>query len=960
MSRTNQYSISPIAAAVSAALATPAAALAQEQGASDVLEEIIVTATKREQNLQRIPASVQALPEAMLKEMGALNTQDYVRFMPSVNWISTEANNNQIIFRGVHTTTTGFTMRRSSSIYLDEIPITSTAGDSPDIRMMDVKRVEALSGPQGTLFGAAAQSGTLRIITNKPDTSQFEASADVQFFTGDTSDPSHSIEGVFNLPLVEDKFAIRIAAQAAEDGGYVDNILGHTPDTFFGETNLESAAAADCTASFRAWGCDRLEWGSYRNDDVVEENWNSAEHTNFRISALWEINDAVAATLSYHYGRNDSQGTNTYNPLVGDLQTIGFVKNTSESEWEMASLVIEADVGFAQFVSATSFYENQRTYVRDSTLYYHYYMSRNYCTDRGVHNDFDGVYDAAATPPDLRPTTYYWLWENPANGRAIYNPQYCALFPVENPSGTIDQIPDFAGAGEGPEWQDRFSQEFRLSHQGETFDWLAGLYYEESNDSWNGLWLGSANVPFQDSMAYAAIRDCFEGPASIHDPANDIPFVRGGGSFRWGCHTGSNTVNSADPATVAASLVTADHLWDSRDDTDWETKAVFGELTWHATDQINVTIGGRWFETTNDKLYTKWILGSTDPSNDRHIGGYLQPLWTCCDMPVSATLDEFVPKFSVAYTLSEDKMVYGLFSQGFRVGGINRTAGRRARWERTLWGQVWEPDKLNNYEIGLKSRWADNTVQLNLTYFYMDWEDFQHEVVDPSVGECIIPAEEPTCKPAAGTTRSQATQDEFGVSRDSSESLPWLSIVGNVGEAHTTGVTAELDWVPADGWHIGANAEWIEREIDSTTSPARAGIVPGMELPNSPDIQGAVWGTYTWPVQFIPGAEMFLRAQYSYTGDSLTVLVGDSARPQLTNPSYSIADLRFGLLSGDGDWQLDLFVNNVTDERAQVNVSLSTGEWNWGRTGEYENAQNVVTVRPREYGLRFFSRWGGD
>lgn len=952
MSHQKPYTISPIAAAVSAALATPAVTLAQEEGASDdVLDEIIVTATKREANLQRIPASVQALPEAMLKELGAVNTQDYVRFMPSVNWISTNANNNQIIFRGIHTSTTAFTMTRSSSIYLDEIPITSTAGDSPDIRMMDVARVEALSGPQGTLFGAAAQSGTLRVITNKPDTSQFEASADVQFSTGDTSDPSHSITGVFNLPLIEDKFAIRIAAQAGEDGGYVDNVLGHTPDTWFGETNVESAAAANCTAAFRAWGCDRLEWGSHRNDDVVEENWNSAEHTNFRISARWEMTDEVAATLAYHWGRNDAQGQNTYNPFVGDLQTIGFAKNTSESEWEMASLVIDADLGFAQFVSATSFYENQRTYVFDNTLYYHHYASLYYCTDRGVHDNFD-YFDASG-----QPRTYYWLWENPANGRAIYNPRYCSLMPVENPSGAIDQQPDFVGIGEGPEWQDRFSQEIRLQRQGETFDWLAGLYYEESNDSWDSVWFASGNVPFQESMSYASIRDCFQGPASIHDPANNLPVVGGGASFRWGCHTGSNAINSADPAAVAAALLNAEHMWHSYDDTDWEMTAVFGELTWHATDQINVTVGGRWFEQTNDKVYTKLIAGHTDPSTNRQTGGFLQPLWVGNDGVQSATLDEFVPKFSVTYTLSDDKMLYGLYSQGFRVGGINR-ANRRARWDRTLWGQVWEPDKLNNYELGLKSRWADNTVQLNLTYFYMDWEDFQHEVVDPSVGQCVVPQEEPTCRPPAGTIRTQAIQDQFNVSRDSSEQLPWVSIVGNVGEAHATGVTAELAWVPAEGWDIGANAQWLEREIDSTTSPPEAGIIPGMELPNTPDFQGAVWGTYTWPVQFIPGAQMFARAQYSYTGDSLTVLVGDTLRPQFTNPSYSIADLRFGLISGDGDWQLDLFVNNVTDERAQVNLSLSTGEWNWGRTGEYEHAQNVVTVRPREYGLRFFARWG--
>ena len=170
------------------------------------------------------------MPESMLLEMGALNTEDYTRFVPSVNWINfNTGGDNFVVFRGVNTTTGSFTATSSASVYLDEIPITATNGASPDIRMMDVSRVEALSGPQGTLFGAAAQSGTLRVITNKPDTSAFSASLDSQIKTGHTSDASHSITGVLNLPLIEDTFAIRIAAQSARDGGYVDNVLGNQP-----------------------------------------------------------------------------------------------------------------------------------------------------------------------------------------------------------------------------------------------------------------------------------------------------------------------------------------------------------------------------------------------------------------------------------------------------------------------------------------------------------------------------------------------------------------------------------------------------------------------------------------------------------------------------------------------------------------------------------------------------------
>ncbi len=913
MSQTKQYSISPIAAAVSAALAAPGAVLAQEEGATSALDEIIVTARKREENLQKIPASIHALPEAMLKRMGALNTEDYVRFMPSVNWINfNSGGSNTIVFRGVNTTTLGYTGTQSSSVYLDEIPITATDGTQPDVRMLDVSRTEALSGPQGTLFGAAAQAGTLRIITNKPDTSQFEASAEVMVRGGDTSDSSHSVTGVFNIPLVEDVFAIRLAAQSAKDGGYIDNVPGHTPDTWWGETAAENAAVYGNWY----WGASRLEWGNYRNDDVVEENWNSAEHTNVRVSARWDVNENWSATLAYHYGETKSQGSAGYNPYVGDLQTIGFVKNLSHSEWDMTALTIDADLGFAQFVSATSFYDNQRTYQIDNTLYYKYYTTA-YCSDHGDHI-----------------AGYYWQWNNTTTGRAIYAPLYCVTPVGGDPVGGPSQLADMAGVGEGPEWQERFTQEFRLSHQGETFDWLAGLYYEDSNDAWNSVWMKDPNTPFNQSTTYAFMADCASG-------ANPDT------TAMWQCSAGSEWGQLGTPggaAAINAALANADHYWDSRDDTDWKTKAVFGEVTWHATDELNVTIGGRWFETENVKTYVKMLAGHT-LANGRRAGGYMQQRWIGNEVPQTATISEFVPKFSLAYDLSDNKMVYGTYTEGYRTGGVNR-ANNKADWSRTLWPQIWEPDKLKNYEMGLKSRWADDTVQLNLTYFYMDWENFQHEVVDPSSGTCLIPAEEAD-SPSCGSGK-----------------LPWISIVGNVGDAHSTGITAELDWVPGDGWQVGANAQWLEAEIDSISIEPTGddhGIRAGQKLPNIPEFQGALWATYSWPVEFIAGAEMFFRGQYSFTGETHTRLDlddEDTPLPTFYNDSYGIADLRFGLVSPDSGWQIDVFINNVTDERAQLYQGASLGAWAWGRTGEYEHGHNVYTNRPREYGIRFSTKWG--
>ena len=883
MSHTKQYSISPIAAAVSAALVTPAAALAQEEGASDdVLDNIIVTATKREVNLQNVAADIQAIPEAMLKEMGALNTDDYIRFMPSVNWINlSSGGNSKIIFRGV-SVGGGFIATDSSSIYLDEIPLTATNGTQPEVRMMDIARVEALNGPQGTLFGAAAQAGTLRIITNKPDPSGFEASVEGVLRSGDTSDPSHSITGVFNIPLVEDVFAIRIAAQSAKDGGFIDNVLGHTPDTFFGVH-----VPTDTECGFYGRSCaDRQEWGTLSNADVVEKNWNSVDFSALRIGARWDINENWSATLVYNYGDTLAQGQNDYNPFVGDLQTIGFAKNIRHDEWDVTGLTIEADLGFAQFVSATSFYYRNYEYQLDRTVYFKYY-SVKYCHHLGVN--------AAVDFPSY--------WANPAD-TAVYAPNYCVM-PVVSPSGDASQQAEFVGVIEGPSWQQRFAQEIRVSHQGETLDWLLGLYYEDSEDNWDSVWMKARDVDYQNTSSIAHLEQNRFGCATCREPGITFP--------------------------------EAEYVFLSQDRTFWEQKAVFAEVSWHITEELTATFGARYFEISNDKQYVKRSAGWTLP-NGRQTAGIYRDEWVIGEVGrefAHAEISEFVPKFALSWNLSDDKMMYAAYTEGYRTGGINRS-NSRADWTITIFPQEYAADLLANYEIGAKTRWADNTLQFNASVFYMDWEDFQIEFVDPSSTACGASGALPA--PNCGNT--------------------WLNIVGNAGDASVTGVTAELAWVPAEGWDVGANATWMEAEIDNN-HPADSGITKGLRLPGSPDFQGAAWATYTWPVQFVPGGEMFLRGQFTYQGETLTKLKQvplTSNYPQFTNGSYAIADIRLGLMSSDSGWQIDIFVNNLADERAQTWQS-SSGEYAWS-SSEYDHYARSYTNRPREYGIRFSSRWG--
>ena len=352
------YTVSPVAAAVAVAL-NPGISAAQD-GDGHGLDEIVVTATKRAVSIQDIPASIQAITQESLTAMGAKDMEDFTRFVPSVNVVKYGSGQSSVVFRGATTGTGG--AQSTSSVYLDQISVTQV-GSQPSIRSVDINRVEALSGPQGTLYGSDAQAGTLRILTNQPVMNEFEAIIDGEVRGGSKSDSSYRGSLVFNLPLVEDKLALRVAAYKDRDGGFIDNVYGHTNDTYTADRS--DPANNNALAQF----------GTLDNAASVEDRWNEDEVVGGRLHLLWEMNDAWAATLSYHHQESDAGGGNEYDPFVGDLQVVKFTNEWREDEFSMGSLQVEGDLGFAQLIGAVSYWEREASQVVDSTSYVMYWAA---------------------------------------------------------------------------------------------------------------------------------------------------------------------------------------------------------------------------------------------------------------------------------------------------------------------------------------------------------------------------------------------------------------------------------------------------------------------------------------------------------------------------------------------------------------------------------------------------------
>ena len=873
----SKTTLNPVHLAVLAALYPAFQAVAQDDL---MLEEIVVTATKRTMDIQDIASAVQAIPEATLKQMGAKSMEDFGRFMPGVNIVS-GVTGSTVVFRGA-ITGAGYIASSTGSVYLDELPLTQV-GSQPNVRLVDIERVEALSGPQGTLYGSDAQAGTMRIITNKPVMGEQSTVFDGEYRYNSEGDPSFRGSVVFNVPI-QDSLALRVSLFNDKDGGYIDNIYGHTADQSFGVPWAQSQA------------------GTLDNAAAVENDANFARIKGGRFALKWEINDDWAATISSMHQETSQGNGNTFDMFRGDLNTVSFIDDWYKEDWQASSLVVEGDLGFGQLVAAVSYHERDGAGVWDITNYAHYW-SHNYC--------FDSYYTQYYAP-------YYYA--NPKTGYISWWPVYCMGTDIDS---------DFYSTYQGRSGNDKLSAEIRLSGQNDRFDWLVGLYYEDSSDWWT--------APFA---------------VPVSPDAN--------GHVNWGESTFQSSYSAAAFRWSGIDYPLATSHWYSENDTPWDQKAVFGEVTWHATDKIDVTAGVRYFDRTNSQRYIVNHPGA-DTMRGAAIGvpGYPDPgvaetqeyrlgqqalgyVGVDTTFPRIGNDKETIPKISIKYNLNDEAMIYGLYTKGYRPGGVNRSRGD------PFFPNAYGPDIMTNNEIGYKSTFADGRGRLNVIGYHMEWSEYQLEQVDPASDPCdsngnVVPPGDPNAD------NSVKTPHVCG--------QVWQNLVANTGKAHITGVNLELDYRVSERLSLGFNVEMKTAETDEDETLQ---VPAGLPLPLSADTKGALWMDYSWPTQQFGAENGFLRLQYSKQGAIWNALTGgtiaDDPNPRQRVPGYAIADARIGLQGAD--WEFSVFINNLLDERAAYSYVNGLFSYPMGSSRDgVANHQAVYTNRPREIGIRFTQSW---
>ncbi len=289
------------------------------------LDTITVTAQKRVENLQKVPISIQVLGETKLKQQDVKDFNDYAKLLPSLSYgaigggVFSGPGFAQVYMRGVASGGDGNHSGPQPSVgmYLDEQPITTIQG-SLDIHIYDVARIEALAGPQGTLYGASSEAGTVRIITNKPDPTGFASGYAVEVNAIEGGGTGHVVEGFVNAPL-SPAAAIRLVGWQKYDAGYIDNVHG--------------------TRTFPTSGV------TMDNAALVDDNYNWARATGARAALKIDLNDNWSITPTIMGQRQKANGSSAYDPAVGDLALHHYFPERSDDRWTQASLSVQGKIG---------------------------------------------------------------------------------------------------------------------------------------------------------------------------------------------------------------------------------------------------------------------------------------------------------------------------------------------------------------------------------------------------------------------------------------------------------------------------------------------------------------------------------------------------------------------------------------------------------------------------------------
>jgi outer membrane receptor protein involved in Fe transport len=600
----------PLASAISAILAGAPLVHAAGEAETGGLEEIVVTAQKKVENLQNVPIAIEVFDSQKLEQLNVVDLDDYVKYSPSVSYVrgqgqggNGQPGSSHVYMRGVVSGGDGNHSGSQPSVgtYLDEQPVTTIDG-TVDMHIYDIQRIEVLEGPQGTLYGASSESGTIRIITNKPDPTKFEAGYDL-----DANHIQHGgtagweAEGFINIPLASFA-AIRLVGWDEHDSGYINNIAGtdanaciqngvRTFPTWAGQTagvSKTTGILAPCPT------VGTIGAGAISNAAYLSNHYNTVETRGGRAALKIDAGDNWTITPTVMGQSLATNGFFGYDPAVGDLDLVHFGPENSQDAFMQSALTVEGKFSDFDLVYAGGYMKRTTHSIADYSDYSEFY---------------DRIFASGAN------------WTN--------GPTLGSGAPV---------MPQELVITHG--YFEKWSHELRLSTpQDLPVKGTFGVFIQRQlHDIWEQYTIPGYN---------------FTNPYG--NPNSPTPNPDGFGATIPGL---ANTVWLTDEQRVDRDQAAFfQGTWDIT--SQWSLN---GGLRYFKYDNSLEGFYG----------YSANYFGT--PGQGTCFAPAVTPYAPCTDLDRTVSATGTVPRVNITYQITPDKLVYATYSKGFRPGGVNRTA----------------------------------------------------------------------------------------------------------------------------------------------------------------------------------------------------------------------------------------------------------------------------------------------
>lgn len=680
------------------------------------IDEIVVTAQRRNESLQNVPITIQAVTGEQLKELGVVNFEDLLRFTPNVTYSGNGAGGTGNIFmRGLSSGGSGNQSQSTTApfpnvaLYLDDQSMQFPARNN-DVYLVDMERVEVLEGPQGTLFGGGAQAGAVRYITNKPKLDVTEGNVNAGYGITAGGGPNSMLNATINLPLIADTLAVRATIFNEQRGGYINNVPGTICNV------IQTSVCAN-------------------NGALVADDTNTMTYQGFRLSALWKFNDDWSLLLQQNYQNSQADGYwgETPNGVNGQLVPAFNTAGTGIAGTPLPQNSIQA---------FTPAYDKDKY---ESTAW----------TLNGKIGSTKVVYTGSYMTRNIDQQADY------SNYMRSYTGSYYTCTGTLSKSGYFHTKGETTGNCYAPvgDWNDNVknthqTHEIRFSTDDEArFRVLGGAFWEAFDiyDQMNFNYLpipqcgaaGSANL----TAAQNGGPDCLSAVGPIPGFPASSPGLRlgTGSAFGEDVHRG------------------------------YKQTALFGSADFDIIPKtLTLTAGTRYFHYDEFEEGSEYYSETTSPLIVNHpdgactAGAFYATATGPCGFGINLHKKEngFRSRINLTWHIDTDLMAYYTFSQGFRPGGFNRTASDysgniRLRSEIPYYAstdpvlaacaaasptgkcknasqQYYKPegfnsDNLINNEIGFKGEFLNHRLQVNLSAYLMHWQDIQLPLFSPPV-----------------------------------------------------------------------------------------------------------------------------------------------------------------------------------------------------------------------------------